>query len=183
VKAPPAPEGGTGPVVGNGGPTEGVQPSFDDPRVWLPPGPVYTAPKTPAQRLDSALALRVKEHNDSLALAHSGKAPGDWTFEKNGQKYGIDQNKIYLGKLKLPTALLALLPLNHSAIGQNHQESVTRAQQQAEIFYQAQQSLNEEDFKDAVKRIRQRKEREREERKKKEQEQQTAQDKPIAEPH
>ncbi len=34
--------------------------------------------------------MRVFAHDDSMALYNSGKKPGDWTFERNGEKYGID---------------------------------------------------------------------------------------------
>ena len=41
--APKAPQsddqGGSGPLVGGGGPLRGVQPSYADPRVWSGPGP------------------------------------------------------------------------------------------------------------------------------------------------
>ncbi|MFI5246098.1 MAG: hypothetical protein ACHQQR_12775, partial [Gemmatimonadales bacterium] len=52
---PAAPaEGGSGPVVGGGGPTKGVTPQFTDPRLWAPSEPVPVRPKTSTERLDSA---------------------------------------------------------------------------------------------------------------------------------
>jgi hypothetical protein len=162
---PPAPvstepPSGAGPVVGAGGPGEGVIPSYGDPRVWAPTGPTYYAPKTQAERLDSAIALRVFAHNDSMALYNSGKQPGDWTFEKNGQKYGMDQQKIYLGKLALPTALLALLPLNVQGNPARYQNDRMKESQRQEIFMNAQRAMDNDEFKDAVKHIRERKDRE-----------------------
>ena len=156
-------EGGSGRVIGSGGPTQGIVPSFSDPRVWAEPGPLVSAPKTQAERLDSALASRVAEHNDSLAaLAPSGRKPGDWTFERGGKKYGIDQQSIYLGGIKIPTAILALLPLkgiqgNPTAM---ERERVLAAMR-SDIQYQAQRAMNEDEFRAAVKRIRERKDRER----------------------
>ena len=162
---PPAPvstepPSGSGPVVGAGGPGEGVTPSYGDPRVWAPTGPTYYAPKSPAERLDSALTTRVFAHNDSMALYNSGKNPGDWTFEKNGQKYGMDQQKIYLGKLALPTALLALLPLNVQGNPARYQNDRMKESQRQEIYLNAQRAMDNDEFKDAVKHIRERKDRE-----------------------
>jgi hypothetical protein len=162
---PPAPASteppsGSGPVVGSGGPGEGVTPSYGDPRVWAPTGPTYYAPKSQAERLDSAISMRVFAHNDSMALYNSGKQPGDWTFEKNGQKYGMDSQKIYLGKLALPTALLALLPLNVQGNPARYQNDRMKESQRQEIFMNAQRAMDNDEFKIAVKEIRQRKDRE-----------------------
>jgi hypothetical protein len=154
------PTSGSGPVVGAGGPGEGVTPSYGDPRVWAPTGPVYYAPKTQAERLDSAISIRVFAHNDSMALYNSGKKPGDWTFEKNGEKYGMDSQKIYLGKLALPTALLALLPLNVQGNPARYQNDRMKESQRQEIFMNAQRAMDNDEFKVAVKEIRQRKDRE-----------------------
>ncbi len=163
VPPPPVsaePTSGSGPVVGAGGPGEGVTPSYGDPRVWAPTGPIYYAPKTSAERLDSALTTRVFAHNDSMALYNSGKKPGDWTFEKNGAKYGMDSQKIYLGKLALPTALLALLPLNVQGNPARYQNDRMKESQRQEIYLNAQRAMDNDEFKDAVKHIRERKDRE-----------------------
>jgi hypothetical protein len=162
---PPAPvstepPSGAGPVVGAGGAGEGVTPSYGDPRVWAPTGPTYYAPKTQAERLDSAISTRVFAHNDSMALYNHGRQPGDWTFEKNGQKYGMDQQKIYLGKLALPTALLALLPLNVQGNPARYQNDRMKESQRQEIYLNAQRAMDNDEFKDAVKQIRERKDRE-----------------------
>ncbi|HEX6534308.1 MAG TPA: hypothetical protein VF041_06915 [Gemmatimonadaceae bacterium] len=181
----PADTGGSGPVVGAGGLRQGIVPSFEDPRVWLPPGAVYSPPKAPAERLDSALAARLRVHNDSMAAiaANAGRAPGDWTFEKNGKKWGIDQKKIYIGDHSIPTALLALLPLNKQANPIALREGRTLELQRADIAYQAQRAMNEEDFNKAVKQIRERKQREHDaEMKRKQEEKKKAAQKVIAEP-
>jgi hypothetical protein len=166
---PPAPpagqnkqEPGTGPVIGKGGATAGVTPSFGDPRLWLPPGAQSFPPKSPTERLDSALASRIEAHRDSMAAiaAAAGKKPGDWTFEKNGKKYGIDQNKIYIGDHSIPTAILALLPLNSGTNPIENQRERALNFQRNEIMEQAQRGMNEAEFRDAVKKIRERKERE-----------------------
>jgi hypothetical protein len=154
---------GTGPVVGVGGPAEGARPEYHDPRVWVPPAPMLSSPKTMEESVDSVLAARVQAHNDTLALGAGRRQPGDWTFEHNGKKYGVDPKYIRLGPISIPTAVLAFLPLNVTAnpiLGANERTLTARHD---DIMFQAQRSLNEDEFRDAVKHLRQRKEKERDE--------------------
>lgn len=161
-------EPGTGPLVGGGGPLRGIQPRYNDPRVWGNPTAVATAPtvpKTPAQRLDSVITSDVRAHNDSMRVAAgSHRAPGDWTVERNGQKYGIDSKYIHLGPVSIPTAILAMLPINVANNPTVSQRERTFTAMHDEIFSQAQRAMNEADFEKAVRSIRERKDRERRER-------------------
>lgn len=157
-----------GPLRGGNGPTRGVQPNYDDPRVWVSDPEFVYAPKTDKERLDSALYTTLARHMDSLAAnAYSPNKfeRGDWTFERNGQKYGIDQQYIRLGPFRIPTALLALLPLNQI---QGNPIAMERSRNAAymrnDILYHAQVAMNEEQFRKAVAAIRDRKERERRQR-------------------
>jgi hypothetical protein len=154
---------GSGPVVGIGGPAEGARPEYHDGRVWVPPTGIITPPKTIEEAADSALAARVRAHNDTMALGAGRRQPGDWTFEHNGKKYGIDSKFIQLGSFKIPTAVLAFLPLNVTAnpiMGENERTLNARHD---DIMYQAQRALNEDEFRDAVKHVRQRLEKQHEE--------------------
>jgi hypothetical protein len=154
---------GSGPVVGVGGPAEGARPEYHDGRVWVPPAGIISAPKTIEEAADSALAARVRAHNDTMALGAGRRQPGDWTFEHNGKKYGIDSKFIQLGSFKIPTAVLAFLPLNVTAnpiMGENERTLNARHD---DIMYQAQRSLNEDEFRDAVRHVRQRLEKEHDE--------------------
>ncbi len=156
--------GGSGPVVGRGGPTEGITPSYSDPRLWHPDAPLATAPRTLEQDLDSLLATAAKTKADSLAIIAQQRRQGtDWTFEKGGKKYGIDGKNIYVADIKIPAALLALLPINQQANPQALERNRAISAMNADIAFQAQRAMNEEEFQAAVKRIRQRKERERNE--------------------
>lgn len=156
--------GVTGPLRGGSGATRGAQPTFDDPRVWPGDPEFIYAPKTDQERLDSSLIATLRRHQDSLA--RSAFTPnkferGDWTFERNGQKYGIDQQFIRLGKFSIPTALLAMLPLNRmqgNPVAMERERNA--AYMRADILYHAQAAMNEEEFRKAVKAIRDRKERE-----------------------
>ena len=154
-----------GPLRGGTGPTRGVQPATDDPRVWAGDPEFVYAPKTEQERLDSALYATLRKHMDSLATY--GYTPnkferGDWTVERNGQKYGIDQQFIRLGKFQIPTALLALLPLNRMQGNPIQRERDRNAAMiRTDIMMSAQAQMNEAQFRKAVQAIRARKERER----------------------
>lgn len=158
-------EPSSGPLVGGGGRLRGVQPRYADPRLWGAPGEVAAAPKTPAQRLDSVITADITAHNDSIRIAqgNAGRKPGDWTFEHNGQKYGIDSKYIRLGPVSIPTAILAMLPLNVTANPTVNDREKTLSARHDEIFAQAQRGINEADFQKAVREIRERKDRERRE--------------------
>ena len=167
VGAPKQPEAGTGPVVGGGGPLEGVEPRYTDPKLWRPPGPAPAGPpKTPVQRLDSVIADAIGAYNDSVGAvaAARGRDPTDWTMNRNGQKYGIDQRYIHIGPISIPTAILALLPLNisNSPTASTRERDFTRNHD--EIFANAQRAMNNADFGKAVRSIEKRKDRERRER-------------------
>ncbi len=158
----PAVEGGSGPLVGGGGPTKGVRPSYSDPRVWIPPGATVRGPKTNTERLDSAVMAGIQRLVDSIdAATPGGRKAGDWTVTKNGQKYGIDQQYIHFGKFSLPTALLALLPINAQGNPAAMERDRRLSQIRSEIQEQAARMARDDDFRAAVQELRQRKERER----------------------
>ena len=177
--APPKGTSGAGPVVGAGGAVQGVRPTFTDPRIWAPNAPVIVAPMSPKQRIDSAIAERVRELEDSLAGIPHERAPGDWTFTRGGKKYGIDQKYIHLGDFSLPTALLALLPLNVQGNPAVYERDKRNAMMRADIQEQAARMARDQDFRAAVKALRDRKEKERQDQKKKSAE--PLPDKPVPE--
>jgi hypothetical protein len=161
--------GGRG--TGSGAAT-GVTPAYGDPRVWVEPGPFVALPRTPAQRADSLIRDAFGAYADSAAIANANpsRAPGDWTVEKGGQKWGVDQKWVHLGKLKIPTAVLALLPLNVQGNPQELERQRNQATMRRDIMYQASRAASEDEFRAAVKRIRERKERERREARERERE-------------
>lgn len=166
AKAAPAPapqsDAGSGPVIGAGGPTRGVTPEFLDSRLWAPTAPAAVAPKSKTELLDSAIATRVHHLEDSLAALGPQRAPGDWTMKgKDGKKYGIDQKYIHLGNFSIPTALLALLPLNVQGNPSTYENAKRIGAMRAEILDQDARAARDEDFSAAVKELRQRMQRER----------------------
>jgi hypothetical protein len=161
VVTKPTEEGGNGPLVGGGGPVRGVRPSFSDGRLWRPPSPIVAPPKTVAQTIDSLIADAIAPYNDSVAAAAKGRDPTDWTIEKGGYKWGIDKRAIRLGPVSIPTALLAMLPLNITGNPTTMDRDRAYAAMNRDITWHAQQAVNDADFMKAVRSIRERKERER----------------------
>ncbi|PYO78842.1 MAG: hypothetical protein DMD63_06000 [Gemmatimonadetes bacterium] len=159
--AKPTEEGGNGPLVGAGGPVRGIRPSYSDGRLWTPPSGVVAPPKTVAQTIDSLIADAIAPYNDSVAAAAHRRDPTDWTIEKGGYKWGIDRKAIRLGPVSIPTALLAMLPLNLQGNPTTMERDRTFAAMNRDISWHAQQAINEADFMKAVRGIRERKERER----------------------
>lgn len=164
-------QGGSGPVVGEGGPTAGIRPSFGDPRLWGRPEADRT-PLTPKERLDSAIAAHLGPVRDSIVaaqeLAARQRKPGDWTKEGPGGKWGMDPNNIHLGKVKIPTAVLGLLSANFQRNLRGNPNELARERQLAavreDLLMHAQREMSEDQFRDAVKQVRARKDRERAER-------------------
>lgn len=154
-------EEGNGPLVGGGGPVRGVRPSYSDPRLWQPPTEIVSPPKSVAETIDALIVEGIKPYNDSLARVAERRDPTDWTVEKGGYKWGIDKRAIRLGPVSIPTALLALLPLNLQGNPIQMDRDRTYAAMHRDISWHAQQGVNEADFAKAVRSIRERKERER----------------------
>jgi hypothetical protein len=180
----PAAEGGSGEVIGSGGPTKGIRPSYNDPRLWIPSGPVVTAPAQPrtrAESLQNTLAERIRQFNDSVAVANGHpRAPGDWTYTtKSGDKYGIDQKYIRLGKFSIPTAVLGMMPLNITANPIQLERQRAMSQMSSEIQYQAARVARDGEFRAAVKALRLRKDRERRDAEEKAKADASTSDKPI----
>lgn len=181
VPLAPAAAAGSEPTArgdGSGGPLEGIKPNFADPRLWTVPWgpapvverPSYEMVRTRIQELVRDGLLN-KAYEDSVSKVYgmiAGRSPGDWTMGgPNGERWGIDGGMIRLGKIAIPTALLALLPLNSGQINVQQFENNRRLNQMsADIRFQAQRAMNEDEFRAAVRRVRERREREREEERK-----------------
>jgi hypothetical protein len=157
----PEAEGGTGPLVGTGGPARGIRPSYSDPRLWAPPQKIIAPPPTVAETIEGLIAEGIRPYNDSVARAAGRRDPTDWTMEKGGYKWGIDKRAIRLGPVSIPTALLALLPLNLQGNPITMDRDRAYNAMHRDIQWHAQQGVNEADFAKAVRSIRERKERER----------------------
>jgi hypothetical protein len=120
--------------------------------------------RSQAELLDSVVTAVVQAYLDSIANAPASKDTGlpSWTTEIAGKKFGIDSKNIYIAGLKIPAAVLALLPLSGGGnIDQNRAYNRLMDLRQ-DLLYAARRAETMEEFKQIIREIRERKERERE---------------------
>jgi hypothetical protein len=145
-----------------------IGPDLAEGRLWVRPLPL--PPKELAERLsqkkhvelvDSAVTAIVQGYLDSIAADPSSRKAGlpSWTTNVAGTKFGLDSSNIYIAGLKIPAAVLALLPIPAGNIDQNRAYNHLMAMR-ADLQYAAQRSQNLQEFKDMIRDMRLRKERE-----------------------
>jgi hypothetical protein len=142
----------------------GIEPAMPDPRIELKPNSLRL-PLTVAQKNDSAVKAIYMAYREAEIAAEEnrGRSPRDWTIERNGQKYGVDSQYIYLGKFKVPSAILAALPFNYGGVDGARIIQARNANWIRDDIMSHSQGMSEDDFRAAIKRIRERKDRERKE--------------------
>jgi hypothetical protein len=145
--------------------------SYGTGRLWVGPlegrlgvvGPSTDA-ATHVARVDSAIRAKILAFIDTMPPDSFATPPlAPWVTEIDGKKWGIDGTWLYLGDLKLPSAILALLPISQG----NYYQAKEAAELQAireQIIRAARQSQTNADFRRYVREIRERKDAEREER-------------------
>jgi hypothetical protein len=146
-----------------------IGPGLAQGRLWVRPLPL--PPRELAQRLsknraelvDSAVTAIVQAYLDSIANDPATKNQGlpSWTTEIAGKKFGLDSKNIYIAGLKIPAAVLALLPIPAGNIDQNRAYNHFM-DLRADLLYAAQRAQTLEEFKQVIREIRERKARERE---------------------
>ncbi len=176
--APPPPEStavAATPAPGRG---EVVMPWFvagpqpGDGRLWVSPRPAL--PAAIAERLygdttgrDQVVVARLRAMVDSLnefidAEQRAHRIPS-WTTDVAGTKFGIDSQFIHVAGIKIPTALLALLPITLPEGNYGEQQRARQLQEMREdIYYSAQRTATMEEFRRYVRELRARREAERE---------------------
>lgn len=146
-----------------------IGPGLAEGRLWVRPLPL--PPRELAERLsqsraelvDSAVSVIVQAYLDSIASDPASKNVGlpSWTTEVAGRKFGLDSKNIYIAGLKIPAAVLALLPIPGGNIDQNR--AYNRLMDlRGDLLYAARRAETLEEFKQVIREIRLRKERERE---------------------
>jgi len=148
-------------ATGTGGFTTGIRPLAPDSRLALSTGR-YALPRTQAERTDSAVKALFAAYADSViaAEANAGRAPGDWTWGKDGDKWGWDPKGIHVGKFTIPNVLLAALPIKTGGVdGQRLRDMHTADYIRSDILLHS--GVSEDDFKNEVRRIRERMDQER----------------------
>ncbi len=145
-------------------------PKYGDGRLWVRAsdaergdvparGGVDSIP-THVALVDSLLAERIRAYMDTVPPdSFATRAAPKWTTEIAGKTWGIDGKWIYLGGIKIPTAILAMLPLPANVAG-NYDMSQRAAQlalMREDIMQAAQRASNAVEFKKYVKEVRDRK--------------------------
>ena len=147
-----------------------IGPGLAEGRLWVRPLPL--PPKELAERLsgkdhaelvDSAVTAIVQAYLDSIAADPAARKAGlpSWTTDVAGTKFGLDSSNIYIAGLKIPAAVLALLPIPAGNLDQNRAYNHLMAMR-ADLQHAAQRSQNLQEFKDMIRDMRLRKEREEE---------------------
>lgn len=156
------PDSGSGTVV-----ARRIAPGLARGKLWVEPLPL--PPKELAQRLqrshvelvDSAVTATIQGFLDSIAADPASRVATlpSWTTTIAGKKFGLDSRNIYVAGLKIPAAVLALL---HLPSGNESKAFDRSGWLYEDLRIAAQRSANVEDFKRAIREIRERKEQERE---------------------
>lgn len=146
-----------------------IGPGLAQGKLWVRPLPLparelaQRLSKSKAELVDSAVTTIVQAYLDSIANDPATRNQGlpDWTTEIAGKKFGLDSKNIYIAGLKIPAAVLALLPIPAGNIDQNRAYNHFM-DLRADLLYAAQRAQTLEEFKQVIRQIRERKERERE---------------------
>jgi len=164
--------GGAAPGVGAHDPGIGIgiRPGIPDGRLATNPMSVPAQPQTEGQKAERALAAIYQQYLDSARadLNNPKRAPGDWSWGgKDGDKWGWDANGIHVGGITIPNVVLAALPI---PVTSNTEPVGMRARQFMHDDIQRHAAvMSEDEFKQAVRRVRERVDRERRERMEKQQ--------------
>lgn len=152
--------------VGGRGRGRVLAPSYGTGRLWAQQTSVMTLGDALAaidriDNLDTIIAQRILAFldtipRDSFAIA---SAPS-WTTEIDGQVFGIDGRWVHLGPIKIPTALLALIPLPQGNIEEARAHEQLQRMRES-LLRQAQTMQNRAEINDYIREMRERRDDER----------------------
>lgn len=146
-----------------------LTPHTGDPRLWVRPMIIPEGGGRPIT-LDSAVRTRLLAMADSLERhpASDPNRPPSWTFQRDGKTYGLDAQGMHFGSFTIPTMVLALLPMPQGNIDQSRANAALMLLR-ADMLRAAARAEAEDDFRRAVRDIRERKDRERREQRERDQ--------------
>ena len=132
-------------------------------RLWVRPLPL--PPRALADRLepthlekiDSVVTVIVQRYLDSIASepgADQVPLP-DWTTEVEGLKFGLDSRNIYIAGLRIPSVVLALLPIPATG-NQSKALDKNGAWIAEDLRRAASRAADLDDFKEAIRELRER---------------------------
>ena len=145
----------------------GIRPGIPDGRLATNPSSIARAPETEGQQAERALAAIYGQYLDSaraqMSRDSATRKPGDWSWGgKDGAKWGWDDKGIHVGGITIPNIVLAALPMN---VGPSMSPVDVRARDFVRSDIQSHAGLmTQDEFKAAVRRVRDRVDRERRER-------------------
>ena len=153
---------------GPAGPWRLIGPSYGDGSLWVRTseaelGVVGPSPDivTHVARVEAAVRERLKAYIDTMPRdSFALPPPPVWTTEVDGNTWGMDGSWIYLGDIKIPTALLALIPFPQGNIEQSRAAQELASMRQ-EIIEAARRAETAEEFREYVDELRRRKQEER----------------------
>jgi hypothetical protein len=161
---------GEGPI----GTRRRLGPAYADGLLWIDPFDAALGVIGPSEsrvihvaRLDAALRERIKGFIDSMPRdSFALPPPSMWTTTVGESTWGLDQNWLYLGDFKVPSAVLALLSLLPlpNVDYDRAKDAANLARVREDIIRTARMMEDAEMFKDYVRQLRERKDRERDER-------------------
>jgi hypothetical protein len=133
-------------------PAERLRPALTDARIWAPLPPEVRG-LTPAQREQLLIAGRLSAWNDSVAAAAAAEAAfRDWTFtDGGGNRWGVADGQLYLGDIVIP------FPMTFSGSADDR----AYMRDFAEMQRQGANALVQQNVRERMEAIRQRRDRER----------------------
>lgn len=147
-------------------PRSPLTPAYGSGRLWVQPLPMSPreiaatlAGKSMDEVADSLVAVMVQQYLDGLAAERANPAnrPPSWTTNIGGKKVGIDGQWIYIGPIKLPTALLGLLPINMQGNPTQAEMNKRLSAMREDLFFAARRAATLEEFKKNVAELRKQK--------------------------
>lgn len=143
-------------------------PGIGDGHLWVQPLPLpprllaaAVTHRDPQEIADSFVTAVVQAYLDSIAHDPdvSSLRPPSWVATVGGTKFGIDASHIYIAGLKIPTAVLALLPIK----GMGNQRPIDHSLETMayDLRVAGARSANLDEFRQRVRALREKTERDR----------------------
>ncbi len=154
-------------------------PAYETGRLWVPPVDILelgrplpvgegeaVAARPGVETLERLVTERLMAFLDTMPRdSFAPPSAPTWTTEIAGKTWGIDAKWIYLGDIKLPAALLALLPLPQGGYNFDQARAARELMRmRQELLDAARQAETAAEFQHYVKELRKRKEEERQQR-------------------
>jgi hypothetical protein len=147
-------------------------PAQGEGKLWVRPLPLppedlarALTGRSHTELVDSAVTAIVQVYIDSVLNTEPANAPlPSWTTKVGDSQVGVDSKWIYLGPIKIPTALVAaLLPFSGGSAETSDFTKFRMLQQMREdVQFAARRAQTVQDFKRAIRELRAQRERERE---------------------